>query len=130
MPVTSRDREAGFTMVATVIAMSIVMLLAAVAVTAVNGDTHLTRHDLDSKQAYEAAKAGIDDYAFHLDADSSYWTECTEVPSPTRSTSRARPTKRRPVPGDTGADLRDRTDPGDRPDDLQPDRRSQPRPRA
>ena len=35
-------------------------------------------HDLDHKQAFEAAKAGIDDYAFHLNTDNSYWANCTD----------------------------------------------------
>lgn len=90
-------------MIATVIAMSIVMMLAAVAVAAVNGDTHQTRRDLDSKQAYEAAKAGIDDYAFHLAANSGYWAECTGVATPNAVNQQGSTTKQRPVPGNTGA---------------------------
>jgi Tfp pilus assembly protein PilX len=90
-------------MVATIIAMSVIMLLAVVAVAAVNGDTHLTRNDLDHKQAYEAAKAGIDDYAFHLNADSTYWSQCTGVPTPNAVNQQGSTTKQRPVPGSTGA---------------------------
>ena len=65
---------------------------------------NLTRHDLDHKQAYEAAKAGIDDYAFHLHTDNSYWTKCTERADPERGQPAGldRPTGA-PVPGDTGA---------------------------
>ena len=70
----------------------------------------LTRHDLAQKQAYEAAKAGIDDYAFHLNAENSYWTHCAEVPAPSAVNPKARP--------QSGArarrhrsDLRDRIDP-------------------
>ena len=91
-------------MLATVIAMSIVMLLAAVAVAAVNGDTHITRRDLDSKRAFEAAKAGIDDYAYHLASNSGYWAECTSVPAPNAVNQQGSTTKRRPVPGGTGAE--------------------------
>jgi hypothetical protein len=90
-------------MIATIIAMSVIMLLAVVAVAAVNGDTHLSRNDLDHKQAYEAAKAGIDDYAFHLNADSSYWTKCTNVPTPNAVNQQGSTAKRRSVPGSTGA---------------------------
>lgn len=104
MPVTERTQESGFTMIATVIAMSIVMLLAAVAVAAVNGDTHLTRRDLDGKRAFEAAKAGVDDYAYHLSANSGYWAECTGVPTPNAVNQQGSTTKRRPVPGNTGAE--------------------------
>ena len=104
MPVTSRNQESGFTMIATVVAMSIVMLLAAVAVAAVNGDTHLTRRDFDSKRAFEAAKAGVDDYAFHLSANSGYWSECTNVAAPNAVNQQGSTTKKRPVPGNTGAE--------------------------
>jgi len=104
MPVTAYDREGGFTMIATVIAMSILMLLAAVAVAAVNGDTHITRRDLDQKKAFEAAKAGIDDYAYHLASNSGYWAECASVPTPNAVNQQNSTTKRRPVPGGTGAE--------------------------
>src|ERR1700709_2280144 len=99
MPVTKRNPESGFTMIATVVAMSIVMLLAVVAVAAVNGDTHLTRRDLDSKRAFEAAKAGIDDYAYHLSANSGYWAECANVATPNAVNQQNSTTKKRPGPG-------------------------------
>src|SRR5882672_4976536 len=109
MPVRNESREAGFTMIATVIAMSVIMLLAAVAVAAVNGDTHLTRRDLDGKRAFEAAKAGIDDYAYHLSANSGYWAECAGESSATPQDFKAvnqqnSTAKRRSVPGNTGAE--------------------------
>jgi type II secretory pathway pseudopilin PulG len=104
MPVKRADNEAGFTMIATVVATSILMLLAAVAVAAVNGDTHLTRRDLDQKKAYEAAKAGIDDYAYHLASNSGYWSECTNVPTPNAVNQQGSTAKRRPVPGGAGAE--------------------------
>ncbi len=69
MPVRGDNNEAGFTMIMTVIGLSLMAALVLVAVTAVNGDSHLTAHDLKQKQAYEAAKAGIDDYAYHLNAN-------------------------------------------------------------
>lgn len=65
-------------MIATVIGVSLVALLVLVAVSAVNGDAQLTSRDISRKQAYEAAKAGIDEYAYHLHANSGYWAECTE----------------------------------------------------
>ena len=95
--------ESGFTMLATVIGMSVITLLTVVAVTAVNGDSHLSRRDLDGKQAYEAAKAGIDDYAYHLSANSGYWSECTNVPMPNAVNQVGSTERRRPVPGKTGA---------------------------
>lgn len=91
-------------MIATVIAMSVIMLIAAVAVAAVNGDTHLTQRDLEGKQAFEAAKAGINDYAFHLNANSGYWSECTDVAKPNAVNQIGSTERRLPVPGSTGAE--------------------------
>ncbi len=91
-------------MLATVTAMSVVMLLAAVAVAAVNGDNHITRRDLDQKRAFEAAKAGIDDYSYHLASNTGYWSECTNVPTPNAVNQQNSTTKRRPVPGGGGAE--------------------------
>jgi hypothetical protein len=94
-------------MVMTILAMSLIMALAVVTVAAVNGDTHLTRNDLNRKQAYEAARAGVEDYAFHLTADNKYWEGCTEVPTPNAVNQQgavaAGTAKTRPVPGSTGA---------------------------
>jgi type II secretory pathway pseudopilin PulG len=98
-----RESEAGFTMIATLIAMTILMAFAIVAVAAVEGDTHETRRDLSQKQAFEAAKAGIDDYAFHLAANTGYWAECTNVPEPNAVNQKGSTTKQRTVPGNTGA---------------------------
>ena len=108
MPVRGDNNEAGFTMIMTVIGLSLMAALVLVAVTAVNGDSHLTAHDLKQKQAYEAAKAGIDDYAYHLHANNSYWTSCANVAEPTavnlKNASPAEATNRRPVPGITDAE--------------------------
>jgi type II secretory pathway pseudopilin PulG len=100
---TDRHQESGFTMIATVIAMSIIAMLGAVTVAAVNGDAHQTQRDLDSKQAYEAAKAGIDDYSFHLAANSGYWAECTGAPTPNALNQQGSTVNQRPVPGNSGA---------------------------
>jgi Tfp pilus assembly protein PilX len=108
MPVgRARESEQGFTMIATVLGTSLIALLVLVAVTAVNGDQHVSAHDLEQKQAFEAAKAGIDDYAFHLHANGNYWGLCTEVPEPNavnqRGAVQAGTAKKRFVPGSTGA---------------------------
>ena len=97
-----RDNEGGFTMISVVLGLSLVVALAIVAVSAVNGDIHLTRNDLDHRRAYEAAKAGINDYVFHLHDETDYWTNCDDVRQArrtTRSTSWGRPTEAaRPCP--------------------------------
>ena len=95
--------ESGFTMLAATIAMTVVALLAIVVVTAVNGDNALTQRDLEQKRAYEAAKAGINDYSFHLSANPGYWSECTKVAEPNAVNQVGKTERRRPVPGETGA---------------------------
>ncbi|MFN8161220.1 MAG: hypothetical protein U0R52_09305 [Solirubrobacterales bacterium] len=98
-----RRSERGFTMATTALGLFVVTLLVLATVTAVNGDIHLSRTDLDHKQAYEAAKAGIDDYAFHLNSDNNYWTQCTSVPSPNAVNQQGSTARRRAVPGGSGA---------------------------
>lgn len=104
-----RRDESGFTMVAAVAGMSLVATLALVAVAAVSGDINLTRNDLDRRQAYEAAKAGVNAYTFQLKTDNSYWTRCKDVPDPNATESSAvnldgdKPLKTRKVPGSSGA---------------------------
>jgi type II secretory pathway pseudopilin PulG len=101
----ARD-ESGFTMIMTVIGMSLIVLLAAVAVTAVNGSAQATSHDVARKQAYEAAVAGINEYAYHLHANSIYWAKCTEATAkgePTALNQKGSTKNRRPVPGVTGS---------------------------
>jgi hypothetical protein len=98
--------EDGFTMIMTVIGLTLIVLLAAVAVTAVNGDAQLSGHDLSRKQAYEAALAGINEYAFHLHQEPNYWEKCTgAVPTgqPTALNQKGSTKNRRPVPGQPNA---------------------------
>ncbi len=103
MPLNARD-ERGFTMIAAVAGMSLVATLTLVAVAAVSGDISLTRGDLDRRQAYEAAKAGVNEYAFQLKTNNAYWTKCTEVPPPNKVNQQgAKPLLTRNVPGSTGA---------------------------
>jgi type II secretory pathway pseudopilin PulG len=105
MPVKADD-ESGFTMIMTVIGVSLIALLAAVAVTAVNGSAQVTGRDIARKQAYEAALAGINEYSYHLHVKSDYWTECTKaVPSGEVSAlnQQGSTANRRPLPGGSGA---------------------------
>jgi hypothetical protein len=89
-------------MITTVIGTTLIAMLVLVSVTAVRGDLHVGRNDLDHKRAYEAAKAGIDDYAFHLHANGNYWGFCTNVPEPSAVNQQGSTAKRRTVPGATG----------------------------
>jgi type II secretory pathway pseudopilin PulG len=98
-----RDGEEGFTMIMTVLGLALVAMLATVAVTAVQGDSNMTYRDFSRKQAYEAAKAGIDEYAYHLHKDNGYWAKCTNVGTPTAVNQKGSTTNRRYVPGTTSA---------------------------
>jgi hypothetical protein len=94
--------EDGFTMIMTVIGTTLVVLLAAVAVITVNGDAQTSGRDLNRKQAYEAALAGINEYSFHLHSNSAYWSKCTEaVPATEQSALNqiGKTENRRAVPG-------------------------------
>ncbi len=103
MSVKRGDSEAGFTMISVVLGLTLVIALSVVTVTAVRGDLNLNRNDLDKKRAYEAAKAGVNDYVFHLHNETDYWTKCTNVQPPSNAVNQVGSTaKRRPVPGNTG----------------------------
>ena len=95
--------EEGFSMALVAIAGSFIGLLIVVAATAARSDLNLTRNDLTHKAAYEAARAGIADYAFHLNQDTNYWARCTSVPEPSAVNPMGSTAKRRPVPGTSGA---------------------------
>jgi hypothetical protein len=79
---TALANEAGFTMLLTLAVMVTSGLMMAAAFTAANGDINLSNTDQQQKKAYYAAQAGISDYAFHLNQDVNYWTNCTGVPLP------------------------------------------------
>ena len=113
--------ERGFTMIMTTIGLSMVALIALVAVTAVSGDINPTGRDLQRKRAYEAAKAGINDYSFHLHNDNGYWAKCTKVDRAQRRQPAGLDDK--PAPGSRRRQrhLRDRTAARQRKPDLRPD---------
>ena len=95
--------EDGFTMGVVLIAAFIVTIVATVALGAATGDLNGNRNSLDQKQAYDAAQAGINDYAFHLNNDNSYWAKCDGVPIPNAVNQIGSTLKRRAVPGSTTA---------------------------
>jgi Tfp pilus assembly protein PilX len=73
--------EHGFTMVTVAMSMMVLGFFAIGAWTAATGDIPLARKDQDHKRAYEAAQAGIQWYAYQLDRDPTYWTQCASVPA-------------------------------------------------
>ncbi len=97
-----KNNEAGFTMLTTMMAVTLVVAVSAVAVAAVSGDINSSAKDLDHRRAFEAAKAGINDYVFHLHEESTYWAKCTQVPEPSAVNPQGSTAKRRAVPGNTG----------------------------
>src|SRR5690242_5138968 len=69
--------EHGFTMIIAMGVMLVTSLLVAAVLVAVAGDTNTTRHDLDSKRAYSAARAGLNAFLYSLDQNPNYWSTCT-----------------------------------------------------
>lgn len=103
MRMSRADNESGFTMISVILGLTLVIAVSVVAVTAVRGDLNSNRYDLDQKRAYEAAKAGINDYVFHLHKETDYWAKCTNVKPASNAVNQIGSTaKRRPVPGNTG----------------------------
>jgi Tfp pilus assembly protein PilX len=102
MRLSSVKGEEGFTMVVVMLAMLVISILLVATVSTVNGDLRLNERDLDRKQAYEAAEAGIADYAYHLNSDTNYWSKCTTVPTPSAVNQVGSTANRRTVAGTTG----------------------------
>jgi hypothetical protein len=74
--------ERGFTMFAVMGAMLAIMMISVAAFAAAGGDTRGARRDQDSKRAYSAAEAGLNQYLSDLNKDNTYWTHCDQVPAP------------------------------------------------
>jgi hypothetical protein len=72
--------ERGFTMVAVMGVMLVAGLFVAGAFAAADGDLPLGGQSRDSKQAYAAAQAGIDYYAFQVAKNPDFWNKCATPP--------------------------------------------------
>ena len=72
----------GFTTVVVMGALLIGGALAEVAYQTVLGDIAPAQHSIDRKDAYSAAEAGLNVYAYQLTRDPNLWTKCTAVPPP------------------------------------------------
>ncbi len=71
--------ERGFTMIVALGVMMVTMLLAGAVFVAVQGESNLTRTDLDGKRAYAAAQAGLQAYLYQLNDNAStseWWETC------------------------------------------------------
>lgn len=71
--------EAGFTMAIMMISMSIIIAASAAAVAATQGDIRGGGDDVQRKQAYAAAEAGIQAYAYYLALNADLWQSCTNT---------------------------------------------------
>lgn len=89
-------------MIAVIGAISLISMLAAATLASTKGDLNLTQRDLDHRRAHAAAQAGIADYSFHLNNDNSYWSRCTNVPTPNAVNQKTVTTNKRSVPGPSG----------------------------
>ena len=94
-----KNGEDGYTMIAAIGAVALLSVLSAAALAATQGDIHLTQRDLERKQAFAAAQAGIADFSFHLNNDNSYWAKCTKVPTPNAMNPVGVTTNRRTLSG-------------------------------
>ena len=101
--------ESGMTMVVVMGVLLVATLFSVAAISAADSDIGQSRTDIDRKQAYAAAEAGINDYMSRLNQDSNYWTNCTNVPAPAPVNQRYNPVspttrKWRKLPGSTEAE--------------------------
>jgi Tfp pilus assembly protein PilX len=74
--------EQGISMIIVIGILLVTSLLLVAAFTSSQGEIRLTGLDTNSKKAYYAAQAGINDYLYHLTRDSNYLSYCT-TPTPT-----------------------------------------------
>ncbi len=74
--------EGGFAMIIALVVLVVGMLLAAVALSAVNEDTQSTRTYIVQQKAYAAAQAGIQAFKYELGANSNYWSTCPKTSQP------------------------------------------------
>jgi Tfp pilus assembly protein PilX len=68
--------EEGFTMLLAIGILSVCLLLAVAGYTAVQGDVHVSQHDLDGKRAYAAAEAAANAYLYQLNQNPNFWSTC------------------------------------------------------
>src|SRR4051794_33806379 len=96
-------------MYAVMAGMLAIMVLTVAAFAAASSDQVSSRRDQDSKRAYSAAEAGINDYLSNLNQDNAYWAKCDLVPAPgvvnqPWNGTGADPRKRLKIPGNSDAE--------------------------
>ncbi len=78
----------GFTMIIALGVMLVTSLLLVAVFTAANGDIFVSHENVTHQQAYYAALAGVQEYEYKLEANSSYWTNCEPLNSTLESGER------------------------------------------
>ncbi len=71
--------EDGFTMFAVMVAMTVIITASAATVAATTGDLRAGGDDVQRKQAYAAAEAGAQAYAYELAIEPDFWQLCTNT---------------------------------------------------
>ncbi|MBJ7329047.1 MAG: hypothetical protein JHC95_04060 [Solirubrobacteraceae bacterium] len=69
--------EGGFTMVLVMLSLVVILSASAAAVSATSGDVKSGGDDVQRKQAFAAAEAGVQAYAYYLTLNPEYWQGCT-----------------------------------------------------
>ena len=113
MPVTGKRGQEGFTMIATMIGLSVIATLVLVAVTAVGSEIDLIRLRPEPEASVPGGEGGYQRLRLQPAHRQRVLVEMHDVPAPNAVNQEGSTAKRRPVPGDSGAELRDRADPGD-----------------
>lgn len=83
-PSTLRDRarrrlrqEHGFTMVVALLTLLVTSLLITATFVALQNQAHLSGTDYNDKQAYYAARAGLEQFLYDMNQNPNYWETCT-----------------------------------------------------
>jgi hypothetical protein len=66
----------GFAMAVALGVLTIVTLLIGATFVAARGDINNSQHDLDSKRAFYAARAGLNSFMYQLNKNTEYWEQC------------------------------------------------------
>jgi Tfp pilus assembly protein PilX len=95
--------EEGISMIIVIGIMLVTSLLLVAAFTSSQGEIRLTGLDTNSKKAYYAAQAGIDDYLYHITRDSNYLSYCTSpTPANAALNQEGSTANRATIPGSIG----------------------------
>lgn len=70
-------REEGFTMIMAMGVLLVTSLLLTATFVALSSDAHLSQRDLEGKQAYYSARAGLNAFLYQLNQNSTYWQTCS-----------------------------------------------------